>query len=497
MYLVGIDIGTTNSKAGLFDIHGRTIRTASRPTTTLYDAKGWSYYDPEQMWQTIVSAIKEALEGVDPKLVACIGIVSMAESGLLVDRSSGKPKSPFMPWFDTCSQPQASFIADQAGRKEGFQRSGLHLSFKHGLPKLLWIQEHSPQSYEGEPVWLSASGYIAYRLSGVMATDYSLAARTYTFDLASKSWDEAWIKQFGLRPEWFPPAYAGGTVIGHSQSMSSEGIPDGIPVSISGHDHVAAALAVGAIRSGVVYNSMGTAETMVGTLSPRSLGEEEYALGISFGIHVVKDQYFWMGGNASSGGSVEWLRQQLSIDKLDYSHMMNLLKQTKAGPTGILYYPYLSGSGAPAPDPKARAAMIGFRNEHSQGDLMKAVLEGTSYQLESIKRSAERLTQEMIDTLVVVGGGARNPHWLQIKADITGCKLKIPAIPEASLLGAAMAAGIGCGLYQSPEEAVDAVAGAMNQTIEPDETFHKQYEKLYLTGYEPLQAPLRAFHKAQ
>jgi sugar (pentulose or hexulose) kinase len=495
--LLGIDIGTTNSKAGLFGKDGKPIAIASRPTATHQNERGEFYYEPEEMWKLLASAVREVIRGVDPKEIEAVGITSMAESGLLVDMDTGKPLSPFMPWFDTCSKPQSDFIKSQCDTFERFQASGLHLSFKLGLCKLLWIREHYPEAFTPKARWLSASGYIAYRLSGAMGFDYSLAARTYAFRVDTKTWDEPWLRQFGIDPAIYPQALPSGTTLGGvtPAAAAATGLAEGMPVAIAGHDHVVAALAVGAITKGVIYDSMGTAETLVGTMEEKALDRKEYESGLSFGCHVAEGRYFWMGGNSSSGGSVEWLRSQLSEEQMSYERLLGLLDRTKPGPTGILYFPYLTGSGAPAPDTKAKAAFIGLTKEHGQGDIIKAVLEGTAYQLESIRRSAEEIAGSPIERLQVVGGGTRNKHWLQVKADVSDFTLELPPIPEATLLGAAMAAGIGAGSYASAEEAAKAIDKSGAGLVAGSPERHEAYKKLYETGYSALQGPLRSYYK--
>jgi sugar (pentulose or hexulose) kinase len=502
--LMGIDIGTTNTKVGVFREDGTQLAVSARPTVSYTNPEGYSYYDPEEMWEHIVSAIREVVDVLEVKglgtgkQVKSIGITSMAESGLLLDRDTGVPKSVFLPWFDTCSSPQAQRIAAEADLFERFTVSGIHSSFKLGLPKLMWLMDRDPSAFENA-VWLSASGYIAYRLSDKHGFDYSLAARTFAFDINQKQWDTDFIRRFGIDPAIFPEATPSGTPLGSVTEIwaGKLGLSSDTAVAIAGHDHVVASLSVGAITPEIVYDSMGTAETMVGTLFERRLGRAEYESGLSYGCHVAKDRMFWMGGQPASGGSVEWLRGILGDPQLSYEQVLDLLANTSKNPTGILYYPYLSGSSAPKPDASARAAFIGLAKTHGKGELLKAVLEGTTYQLQAIREEAQRIAGRSIETLVVVGGGTRNPVWLQAKADILGCSLLLPPIDEASLLGAALCAGIGAGVFGSAEDAAESLAGLPSRTIEPDTAQHAIYQELYTNGYMPLQAPLRAFYKGK
>ena len=492
MYIAGIDLGTTNFKAGLYRTDGTHAASASRPAPTRQHPGGYAYYDPEEMWNIVSELLRDIMQQAPPGELACIGITSMAESGVLLDRRTGEPRSHFMPWFDTCSQPQAERIAASADLFERFTRSGLRISYKLGLAKLLWIKDHQPEALNNS-VWISASGYIAYRLTGAFAVDYTLAARTYAFRLDKKTWDKEWIRSFGLHEDLFPEAVPSGAKVGkvHAEASARTGIPQGVPVAIGGHDHVCAALAVGAIRPEQVYDSMGTAETLVGSFAERPLTREDYESGLSFGCHIVPGTYFWMGGNSASGGSLEWLRAQLGDPPLSYETIQAMLDSMNPEPTGILYYPYLSGSGAPLPDSRAKAAWIGLTKAHGRKDLLQSVLEGTAYQLEAIRRCAEQVSGRPITGIRVVGGGTRIARWLQIKADVTNCRLELPPVQEATMLGAAMAAGIGCGLYQSAEDAAASVRAGQSRWIEPDPDRHLEYKRLYEEGYAALQQALR------
>ncbi|GGH84794.1 xylulokinase [Pullulanibacillus pueri] len=497
MALLGIDIGTTHTKVGLFNNEGTEIQIAVRPTESFIDQEGHPFISPDQLWTQVRACIKEITTDCKEK-IDVIGIASMAETGLLVDRGSGQTKTAIIPWYSRCGESELHKIAAMDTPLSRFQKTGLHNSYKYGLAKILWLQRKQPELLKNA-VWLSAADFIAYKLSGNMATDYSLAARTFTFRIDTKTFDDLWIKSFGLPKDLFPPAYPSGTKIGEVSLEVSQplGLLEGIPVAIAGHDHVCAALAVGVHQPGRVFDSMGTAETLSGTFSEKPLGQSEFHSGLSYGCNVIKGQYFWMGGLPSSGGSVEWMRAQLAEPKMSYEYMQQLVSATKQGPTGILYYPYLSGSGAPQPDHHTKGAFVGLSSTHSRGELLKAVLEGTAYEIESIRRVAEESTGLSIKQLIAVGGGTRNASWLQIKADITQCELVIPQVTEATLLGAAIVAAIGCEIYQDLEAAMSKVHMIPRNIITPNQEHSMAYKVLYEEGYKFLQTSLRMFYNKQ
>ncbi|WP_106768964.1 FGGY-family carbohydrate kinase [Paenibacillus faecalis] len=493
MWMIGIDMGTTHTKAALFDECGRMIAQRSRATQVKAKSgpSAYSTFDPEEMWSSVADMISDLTAHLDEKSVVSIGIASMAESGLFVDRKSGRPQSPLLPWYDPCTVPQAEHIKSETDELEQFRKTGLGNSFKVGLAKMLWLKDWSKETY-ADCVWLSVAGYIAYQLTGKLAADYTLAARTYAFDLSRRAWDTALLRQFGLPEGVCPMAVPSGTAIGTVLPGVAErlGLSTDTSVSIAGHDHVAAAIAVGALDEGDVYNSMGTAETLVGIMQERPLGREELLSGLSYGLHPVSGRMFWMGGNPSSGGSIEWLRGIIGSETLDYSRIQEETEQLPSGPSGIVYFPYLSGSGAPTPSSDVRGAFIGLDKRHGRGDLLKSLFEGNAYQLESMRRSAEEVAKIPISRLLVIGGGVRMRPWLHVKAAVSGTELVLPPIQEATLLGAAMLGAVGAGVFGSAKEAYDALEAEQGEVIGFDLQEHVAYRQVYEERFLPIQREL-------
>lgn len=498
MYLLGLDIGTTHCKAGLFRQDGTLKKLAILPTNSKRNAEGFFYYSPEGMWQTILTVLKEATEGVSPKFIYSLGITSMSESGILLDRRLGTPKSEVIPWFDTRAMNEYKKIFNEENHLERFKRTGLHASFKYGLAKILWLKNQNPDILDGG-IWLSVADYIAFRLTGSFYTDYSLAARTYAYRIDKKEWDEDWLLRFGISKDLFPDVYPSGTPVGKvsSESFLNIGLRKGLPVAVSGHDHLCCSVAAGAIYKGVTFDSMGTAETLLGPLDERPLGLTEFESGLSYGIHVIRDSYFWMGGIPSSGGSVEWLRSNLGDPPLSYSKIESLLNAIENKPTNIIFMPYLSGSGAPAPDPSVMGAFIGLKKTHNRSYLLRAVLEGTAYELESIRRTAERIADYDIYKIFCLGGGTNNASWMQIKADVSKCEFRTPQLQGDGALGAALIAAVETGYYKNIAEACQPFSNRDEHVFLPNGENHQQYKEIFEKQYLWLQKPLREFYNRQ
>ena len=488
--ILAIDIGTTHCKAGLFALDGSALKIAKRPMLTQRAPSGESYFDPDALWTTLSALVRKVVASAGP--IGAIGIASMAETGLLLDRRTGAARSFFVPWFDTSAQPQADLIRRQSDPLERYLKTGLRASFKCSLAKVLWLQARNERLIDGA-IWLSAADYIAYRLTGNFGTDCSLAGYTFAFRVDQRIWDSDWLQEWGLNPDLFPPANPSGTPIGGvlPDVATSLGLPAGTPVAVCGHDHVTAAFAMNVTSPGKVFNSMGTAETLLGALPERRLTDGDFESGLIYGCHVARGCGYWLGSLSASGGSVEWLRAQLGQKPLSYDEIDGLLASARPEPTEILYFPYLVGSGPPHTNPRMRGAFVGLSASHGRADLLKAVLEGTVYEVEFIRQAGEHITGQPIPALVAAGGGTRNRLWLQIKADVSGCRIEASAEPEATLLGAAMVAGLGTGLYASEVEAFEGLCLKPVEVFLPDAERHAVYRRLYQQGYMRLQDALR------
>lgn len=483
--IIAIDIGTTNLKIGLYETAG-TLKTIKIIPMKKETAKNVSYFNPYVLWETIAEQIKEITkEFIDVKVKA-VSITSMAESGLLIDKKSGSIYSKILPWFEKSSIEQAKLINREVDDFEQFSRTGLHNSYKYGLSKLLWLREKQPIVFQENAVWLSVSSYIAYRLTDKIVEEKSLAVRTYAYDIKSDDWNYDLIEHFKFDANIFPKVIDCTTAVGNVSGMLELGLSKETKVYIAGHDHLAASLSIGKLNLSTIFNSIGTAETLIGIFSKRDLTEEDKESGLTFGIHPLKGFYYWMGGHSSSGDSVEWIRSIISDDKLSYEAINNLLQQTAPGPTRILYFPYLNGSGAPYPKQDAEAALIGMTKKHSKNELMKAVLEGNAYQMELIRHAAENRTQSKMDKLLVVGGGIRNKYWMQIKANVSGISLEMPVLEEAALKGAMIIAATGEGLYTSLEEATDKCAPKIVKVVDADINEYHLYQEILKDRFEKL-----------
>lgn len=515
MALLGIDVGTSHCKAVAFHEDGREVAIAIEDTITHHEPNGRAWYDPEELWETVAQAIRHVLGRLPcGENIHSVAVASMAEAGLLVDRA-GRALSPIIAWFDPRTEPQVEFWKMRGLASEVEAITGLTMQAKFSLNKIMWLMEHMRDAWDRVHKWLNVADFIAFRLSGVMATDFSLATRTMAFDLAQGTWSEKILSHAGVDVEIFPQLYESGTIMGAVTrvSASETGLDAGTPVVMGGHDHLCGALGAGAVEPGILTDSMGTAEALLLPTGTPVLSENARDAGTNSGRHIIPGFFYIMASLQSSGASVEWLmnlfdektpggeEDAVSRHRSEYQEWIEK-SQTNASASpvsGLLYFPYLWGGAPPYPDPAFSGAFLGLRSWHNRYDLYRAVLEGTACQSRLLAGALSKLSGEQYREIRVIGGGARNPLWLDIKAAIFNRPLIIPEGQELVAKGAALLAGVGIGVYP---DVVDACrqTNRIARVVEPDrdkadiyDTFYREVYVRALSNLSPAFKGLGAF----
>src|SRR5215218_10520025 len=291
--LIGADVGTTNIKVVAFDRSGRAAVHASTPTPTHYPRPGRAHYDPEELWQVFAATLRKVTGQLDDAgRVASIAVASMGEAAVPLD-ADGRPTHDIIAWFDGRAQPQAERLDRTFGRDRLFGVTGLSLQPIFGLCKLLWLKENEPEAYSLTATWLNVADYMAFRLCGVAATDYSLASRTLALDLHGLRWAAELLEEVGIPPDLFAPLRSGGLSLGPvtPDAASATGLPESAGVAAGGHDHVCGALAVGVMQKGTMLNSLGTAEAIFLPLERPLTDPQVGHQGYTQGAHVAGQYY--------------------------------------------------------------------------------------------------------------------------------------------------------------------------------------------------------------
>ena len=491
--LVGLDVGTTNVKAVVCDMTGRTVALASVPQETLHPRPGWAAFDPERLWELACGVLRGVVSQLDrPDQIVGVGVASFGEAGVLMDEH-GRAVDDVIAWYDDRSLPQSERLAAATDPDEMFRRTGAHVQSIMSLCKLMWIRDERPDVWGRGRTWLNIADYVNYRLCGTMAQSPSLAARTSGFDLGTMDWAGDLLAAADIPRSVLADPVPGGSALGtvHAEAAAATGLPTTAVVGMGGHDHICGAFAAGAVVPGDLLDSMGTSEAMVTAIQRPIQDAEMGRMGYTQGAHAVPGIYYVYGGLYTAGACVDWVREACNGGS-DHASMLLAAEAVPAGSGGVLFVPHLRLANTPHLDSKSRGAFIGLTSETTTAALTRAVIEGVAFEgRASIDPLVAFAGLERQGRIKVIGGTARNRLLLEIKASVMNARLELLAIDEAAALGGAMLGGLAAGAYASVGEATAAVRST-SDVIEPDAHAVARYDDLYTEVYRDIYGALRS-----
>jgi len=503
-YLLGIDVGSTNLKAILFDDHGRVVARGDTPTRLSHpDAEhpDWAVWEPDQIWNGVAQSVKQVATRVDAGRIKGVAVTGLGMDGVPLDQD-GNWLYPFICWHCPRTIPQQEWWIEHIGAEKQFKVGGDQIWTFNTALRLLWMQANEPAILERTHKWVLIEDFVNYQLCGEFATDYSMASTTLLFDVKNRSWSGEMIERSGIDARLLCQPHPAGTVLGtvHETAAEATGLAAGTPVVLGGHDYCCGCLPTGAYEPGVVLDVLGTWEMVVAALDAPVLTPQGREMGALVDCHVARDKFTVMGATVSAD-MLEWFKREFgeketelaeSGDRTDWELLIDLARQSAIGSNGVFFLPHMSGSHCPVLDPKSAGTFAGLRNTHTRGDLLRAIVEGMGYQSFQIVKAFERNMSVESERIIAIGGPTNNDLLMQTKADILGKAIQVPEVEEAVPLGAAILAGIGTGVYQSEEDAFRQVSRE-GTSFEPDAGSHERYTELY-RKYEELYPSMKEFY---
>ena len=474
------DLGTTGNKITLFDAEtGAAVVSAFEPYATAYPHPAWAEQDPADWRRAVFQGTRQVLamaDGIHPSDIVVVSFSGMMNGALPVD-TAGDPLRPAIIWADQRATAEAELLAERCGPEQVYRTTGNRATPSCTAAKLLWIQRRQPEIYAATRYFLQAKDYAAFLLSGAIATDFSDASNTNLFDLETRAWAADMAEAAGLDAAKLPPIYPSTTVIGGvtPEAARLTGLLVGTPVVIGGGDGACATVGAGAVAPGDAYTYVGSSAWMA-VVAPRPLFDPQMR---TFNLaHLDPALYFPLGAMQAAGGALDWFERLLrgEADGRLYADLAAAASAVPPGADGLLFLPYLMGERSPHWDPQARAAFIGLSMAHGRPELARAVLEGVALNLKLI---LDALCSQglSIPAMRLIGGGARLPLWRQILADVLGLPILLPdLLAEATSLGAAIAGGVGVGLY--PDFGVAQRFVRTHAAERPDPARHAHYAAL-------------------
>ncbi len=482
--LLGLDIGTTGTKAIVFNLEGDIISQAYREYPLIYPQPGWIELDSVMVWEKVKEAIREAAAGVDTDPIRALSVSTQGEAFVPISKN-GEILDNSIVTFDNRATKIAERLGEKLDKMRIFEITGMPLSGVHTLNKVIWLRENKPEVYNNTWKFLCYEDFAFYKMGLAPAIDYSLAARTMAFDVRKKEWSPEMLKIAEVDVSLFPEAKPSGEVVGKlSDSVAYElGLPKGVRAVTGGHDQPCGALGSGVIEESVAMDAMGTVDCITAALNKPVFSKEMLKNNHACYPHVVRDMYITLVFNFTGGSLLRWFRDTLAYEEVEEAKRTGkdvydiITGKIKDGPSNLYILPHFTMTGTPYMDPDSKGAIMGLTLASDKADIIKAILEGITYEM---KLNLEYLEQGgvKVEQLRAIGGGARSEKWLQLKADMFGRPIVSLNISEAACLGTVLLAGTAIGEYSSVSEAVDQVV-KIKEIFEPDPEKKRIYDEKF------------------
>ena len=471
--LLAIDVGTGSVRAALLTLAGETVAYAAEEHEQIVPRFGWSEQRPADWWAGAVVVIRRvlaALPGAGSR-IAAIGACGQMHATVLLD-ADGRPALDAVPlWNDKRNRDTLDRFMHENSWQELLPVAGNPPSVAWWGFKLQWLKQHHPEAYARTALVLAPKDWINFRLTGAVAIDAPEASCTYLYDVATGGWSHALADLLGIDPALLPPIREPHEVLAgvSHQAAQETGLPEGIPVVVGISDYPAALLGSGVIAPGLASDVTGTSTLL--TLCTEAPVLDPVITNVrgalpNWSAFTILD---------AGGDAMRWARRAFHEKAYDYDRIVSLAAGVPAGADMLLFLPYLNGERLGS-HTNARAQFIGLTSGHGTGHLHRAVMEGVAFAAARNLRVMEAAGNRL-DRVIAAGGGAKTRLWLEIKASLYGCPVLTTAAEECGVLGCAMLAGTGVGLYPDLPSAVSRLVRFTGE-IQPNPRWMDVYAHL-------------------
>jgi len=486
-YWLGLDIGTGGTRALLVDEKGKIAAgvTAAHEDMRM-DRPLWAEQRPENWWAASQEAIRGALAKADATGddVAAVGFSGQMHGLVLLD-DSDEVIRPALIWCDQRSQDQVDWMNQTAGADFILEQTANPALTGFTAPKLLWVRDHDPASYERTRTMLLPKDYVRFMLTGERGQDVSDASGTALYDVVHRRWADSLIDKLEIDRSILPPVAESSAVVGQISASAAQatGLNPGTPVVAGAGDQAAGAVGNGIVAPGLVSCTIGTSGVVFAHMD-----QVAYDPGgrVHTFCHAVPGKWHVMGVTQGAGLSLQWFRNQLAGDAVaqgaeqgvdPYDLLMAEAADAPAGAEGLYWMPYLMGERTPHLDSRARGGWIGLTAGHTRGHMVRSLIEGVSYSLKDCLEIVESLGVSVAEVRAS-GGGAKSPFWRDVLAGVFAKTITTLETQEGSAYGAALLAMAGAGPYASVEEACTATIREADR-VEPQTDLSAAYQQSY------------------
>jgi xylulokinase len=477
--LLGIDVGTTGTKALLFDSEVGVIAEAERPTQLHSLHPGWAEEDTAEWWANVCATTRELVEGVE---VAGVGVTGMVPCTIPLDEH-GRPLRWSIQQNDARTVSEVEDLGRRLAGTGVLERTGSAITQQSTAPRLLWLAEHEPEVWKRTRTLMGSYDYITMRLTGSRTVEANWALETGLLDFAQMGWADDVLAACGGSEDLLPPVRRCNEVVGYvtAEAAAATGLKEGVPVVAGTADHIGSTFASGVLEDGDLLVKLGGAGDIMLAVDEPFVDDRLY-----LDFHLLPQRFVLSGCMATSGSLIKWFQRTLG-DGADLAQLDAEAAAVPAGAGGVLCLPYFLGEKTPINDPEATGAFVGLQLTQSRGNLFRAVLEGIAYGFRHhLEVFAERGHHPA--KARVTDGGSRSRIWTQITADVLGMPLEKVTLRSGSAFAAAFCAGMGVGAFSDWRD-VDRFI-AVDEVVQPHA--HEAYEH----GYRQFRALYPALKEA-
>ena len=484
---LGIDVGTSGTKAVVMTGKGRVVATATAEHPIFAPKPGWSEQRPEDWWDSTCRATRAVIKKAKVKAASIKGIgFSGQMHGLVITDAAGKPLRPSLIWNDQRTGPEAAQIEKKVGgRKELIKLVGNAAQTSFTLTKLMWVRNHEPRIYDRIKHFLLPKDYVRLCMTGEYVGDVSDMSGTLMLNQRTRKWSKEIISKFQIDADILPPVVESHEVTGKltKAAAAKMGLAEGTAVVAGGGDQPVGAVGNGVVADGLTSATMGTSG-VVFTHSKKYTTDPQSRVGTF--CSSVDGEYCLFGCVLAAGGSFQWFRNELGDAEIaaakrqridPYELLTAQAAKAPAGCEGLFWLPYLTGERTPHGDPNAKACWIGIHSRTTRSELVRSVLEGATFGMNDAVQLLKGRGLN-IRQIRLSGGGARSQFWRQLQADIYGTTCATINAEEGPAYGAALLAATGVGEFSNIKQACKA-AIKVTRTIKPTASGKRLYKKLY------------------
>ena len=476
--VIGVDASTTGAKAVVWNAEGEPLSQAKSTYPLSTPQPGWGEQNAEDWWVATANSVRRAVQTVDTSRIAAISVTHQRETFVCVDKHDN-PLRPAMLWLDS----RAVKEVEKFGTTKVHEITGKPVNLTPAWYKLLWLQEHEPETLERTSRVTDVQGFIVNRLTGDWVTSYASADPLGVIDMKTFDYSDELLEIAGLQRKHFPKLVAPGEICGTvSDSVADDlGLPKNLPVVASIGDGQSAQLGTGGVFPGTYYLNLGSG-IVAGTISDTYAFDKAFRV-LAAGIPGKFTFETFIGGGTFN---LQWFidkfagvdTKALGLELTPEQVLETAAAQLPPGSEGLMTLPYWTGALTPFWDHHARGAFIGFTGRHGKSHVYRSILEGIAYEQRFLTEGAEKATNIKSSEIIALGGGSRSKVWCQIIADVMNRPVKVVRESESTCLGTGMLAAAAVGIHSSIENAARSMSGT-SALFEPDSKRSAVYENLY------------------